>query len=347
MKCAVLGDPIAHSLSPVLHRAAYAELGLDWTYAAVRVPAGTLEEFLEGLDGSWRGLSLTMPLKRELVPLADEVSDVARRAGAANTLVLADGRRIAHNTDVPGAASAIRERYDGPVHTATILGGGATATSVGLALADLGCGQITVLARSAERAAATIGAVAAHPSAPSVRFASGSTGLTWSATWWSPRSPRRRSDPGWSPGARACPSSSTWSTIRGRLRWRSRRLAGCWSAAWTCSCTRRPCRSSFSPVRKSRSRCCVRQAGPLSLDRVRLMHLDTALACALIGLVGGWFVPAVIAVLPEPSPEPGGDRRGPADRRQDPRSPRSSTPTSRRCPASPGSVPWPRAWRRG
>ena len=139
MKCAVLGDPIAHSLSPVLHRAAYAELGLDWTYAAVRVPAGTLLPFLEGLDGTWRGLSLTMPLKRELVPLADEVSDVARRAGAANTLVLADGRRIAHNTDVPGAASAIRERYDGPVHAATILGGGATATSVGLALADLGC----------------------------------------------------------------------------------------------------------------------------------------------------------------------------------------------------------------
>ena len=93
MKCAVLGDPIAHSLSPVLHRAAYAELGLDWTYAAVRVPAGTLVAFLEGLDGTWRGLSLTMPLKRELVPLADEVSDVARRAGAANTLVLADGRR--------------------------------------------------------------------------------------------------------------------------------------------------------------------------------------------------------------------------------------------------------------
>ncbi len=164
MRCAVLGDPIAHSLSPVLHRAAYAELGLDWTYDAVRVPAGTLLPFLDGLDGTWRGLSLTMPLKRELVPLADEVSDVARRAGAANTLVLADGRRMAHNTDVPGAASAIRERYDGPVHAATILGGGATATSVGLALADLGCRNITVLARSRARAAATLSAVGAHPS---------------------------------------------------------------------------------------------------------------------------------------------------------------------------------------
>ena len=171
MRCAVVGDPIAHSLSPVLHRAAYAELGLDWTYDAVRVPAGTLGGFLEELGDSWRGLSLTMPLKRELVPLADEVSDLARLADAANTLVLADGRRLAHNTDVPGAALAIRERYDGPVHTATILGGGATATSIGLALADLGCRQFTVLARSADRAAATLEAVASHPAAPSVRYA--------------------------------------------------------------------------------------------------------------------------------------------------------------------------------
>ena len=170
MKCAVLGDPIAHSLSPVLHRAAYAELGLDWTYAAVRVPAGTLLPFLEGLDGTWRGLSLTMPLKRELVPLADEVSDVARRAGAANTLVLADGRRIAHNTDVPGAASAIRERYDGPVHAATILGGGATATSVGLALADLGCVDITVLARSVNVPRPPCRRWVRTRPAPSVRF---------------------------------------------------------------------------------------------------------------------------------------------------------------------------------
>jgi shikimate dehydrogenase len=170
-RCAVLGDPVAHSLSPVLHRAAYAELGLDWTYDAVRVPAGTLEHFLDGLDESWRGLSLTMPLKRELMPLADEVSDLARLAGAANTLVLSNGRRLAHNTDVPGAVAAIRERYDGPVAAATIRGGGGTATSVGLALADLGCREITVLARNAETAALTLAALASHPSAPAVRCA--------------------------------------------------------------------------------------------------------------------------------------------------------------------------------
>ncbi len=84
----MLGDPIAHSLSPALHRAAYAALGLDWTYDAHRVPAGGLAAFLAGLGAEWRGLSLTMPLKREAMALVDEVTDRARLAGAVNTLVL-------------------------------------------------------------------------------------------------------------------------------------------------------------------------------------------------------------------------------------------------------------------
>ena len=91
MRCAVLGDPIAHSLSPALHRAGYAAVGLDWTYDAHRVAAGGLSEFVRGLDASWRGLSLTMPLKREALELASEASPIARLAGAANTLLLVDG----------------------------------------------------------------------------------------------------------------------------------------------------------------------------------------------------------------------------------------------------------------
>ncbi len=67
MRCAVLGDPIAHSLSPALHNAGYAEVGLDWLYDAHLVGSGGLRAFLGGLDESWRGLSLTMPLKREAV----------------------------------------------------------------------------------------------------------------------------------------------------------------------------------------------------------------------------------------------------------------------------------------
>jgi shikimate dehydrogenase len=168
MRCAVLGDPIEHSLSPVLHRAGYAATGLDWSYDAVRVPAGGLADHLAGLDESWRGLSLTMPLKREAIPLANTVSARAALVGAANTLVLVDGEVHADNTDLPGAAAAIRERYDGPVTAATILGAGATAASVGLALCDLGARSVLLLARDPARAAETVEALGRHPSAPGV-----------------------------------------------------------------------------------------------------------------------------------------------------------------------------------
>ena len=167
-RCAVLGSPIGHSRSPLLHRAAYDSLGLDCSYDAVEVTEDSLRGFLDGLDESWRGLSLTMPLKRAVMPLLDEVSDVAVRAGAANTVVLAEGRRYGANTDVPGAAAALRERYDGPVDRVVVVGGGATAASLLLALADLGCGEAVVVVRSPARAAETLEAVGRHPSQPRV-----------------------------------------------------------------------------------------------------------------------------------------------------------------------------------
>lgn len=172
MRCAVVGDPVTHSLSPVLHRAGYADLGLDWTYEAHRVAAGGLAGFLAGLDASWRGLSVTMPLKREAVALGSQVTDRARLAGAANTLVLAGGGALADNTDVPGAVAAVRERTAAPVHAATILGGGATAASVGLALLELGATTVQVLVRSPERASAAVAALSAHPSGPTVSVGS-------------------------------------------------------------------------------------------------------------------------------------------------------------------------------
>ncbi len=172
MRCAVLGDPIAHSLSPVLHRAGYAATGLDWTYDAHRVVAGGLSEFVRGLDASWRGLSLTMPLKREAIDISSVVSPVAALAGAANTLLLVDGSLHADNTDVPGAVSALRARYDGPVTGVTILGGGATAASTALALCELGARSITLLVRSPARAAETLAAIDRHAARPAVRVGS-------------------------------------------------------------------------------------------------------------------------------------------------------------------------------
>ena len=113
MRCAVLGSPIGHSLSPVLHREAYAALGLaDWRYDAVEVEEAGLAGFVAGLDDSWRGLSLTMPLKRAVLPLLDEVSETARRAGAANTVLIERAgvpRLVGDNTDVPGAVAAVRK----------------------------------------------------------------------------------------------------------------------------------------------------------------------------------------------------------------------------------------------
>lgn len=180
-RCGVLGDPVAHSLSPVLHRAAYAALGLEWTYDAHRVPAGGLASFLAGLGPEWRGLSLTMPLKREALAVADEVTDRARLAGAVNTLVLDGGSRVGDNTDLPGAVAAIRERTTQPLASAVVLGGGATATSVGLALVELGVTSIELLVRDASRAQETVDALRSHPAAPEVTV--GSLGARqWSGT---------------------------------------------------------------------------------------------------------------------------------------------------------------------
>jgi shikimate dehydrogenase len=164
-RCGVLGDPIDHSLSPVLHRAAYAELGLEgWEYAARRVSSGDLPWFLGTLDGSWRGLSLTMPLKREAMPLVVSMSHRAARAGAVNTLVRTTYGWAGDNTDLPGAVNAIRERAGSAAESlrrGVILGAGATAASTGLALVELGVTEITLLARSADRATETASVLAA------------------------------------------------------------------------------------------------------------------------------------------------------------------------------------------
>jgi shikimate dehydrogenase len=168
-RCAVLGDPIAHSLSPALHRAAYAELGLDWTYDAVRVPEGGLAAFVGGLDAEWRGLSLTMPLKRETVPLLTSRDEWTRISGAANTVLLDEsGGRHGLNTDVPGAEAALARATDTRLREAVVLGGGATAASVLLALAERGLERATLVVRDAGRAAETVEVVRRHTRPPEI-----------------------------------------------------------------------------------------------------------------------------------------------------------------------------------
>jgi shikimate dehydrogenase len=153
-RAAVLGSPIAHSLSPTLHREAYRVLGLTgWRYDAFDVAEDGLAGFLDRLDDSWAGLSLTMPLKTRVLELVDTVSPLAAAVAAANTVLLDPGGRRAENTDVPGLVSALRGRGIERVDRAAVLGGGATARSAVAALAQV-ADTVTAYVRTPERAEA-------------------------------------------------------------------------------------------------------------------------------------------------------------------------------------------------
>ena len=156
-RAAVLGSPIKHSLSPVLHTAAYQALGLHgWHYDMIECDEPGLPPLIDGLGPEWAGLSLTMPLKRVALAVADEVSPLARAVGAANTLVFppggpARGRR-ADNTDATGMVAALREAGLGPVRQAVILGAGGTAQAALAAVRELGHRSPLVLVRNQRRA---------------------------------------------------------------------------------------------------------------------------------------------------------------------------------------------------
>jgi len=150
-RCAVLGSPIAHSLSPALHRAAYGYLGLNWTYDRIQVDEQGLAPFVCGLDASWRGLSLTMPLKVAVLELG-EIDQLATLTGAGNTLILEGGSRRVYNTDVAGLTGAVGHVAQAPLRRVTILGAGATANAALVAATELGGQQLTVVARTPSRA---------------------------------------------------------------------------------------------------------------------------------------------------------------------------------------------------
>ncbi len=154
-RAAVLGSPISHSLSPVLHRAAYDALGLsDWSYdrfAVGGVGEPDLASFVADLGPEWVGLSLTMPLKEAGLAVASEITETARAVGATNTLLRRDGGWLAGSTDALGLVQALREAGVNRVRSAVILGSGATARSAVLALQELHCERITFAVRSQVR----------------------------------------------------------------------------------------------------------------------------------------------------------------------------------------------------
>ena len=160
MRAAVLGSPVAHSLSPVLHTAAYAAMGLDdWSYGVHECDEEGLDPFVFGLGREWAGLSLTMPLKRRALELADRAEEPAVRVGGANTLVREADGWAAYNTDVEGIIAALAEAGVRAPRSAAVLGAGATAASALAALCGLGTASpVTVLARDTSRAATVVDA---------------------------------------------------------------------------------------------------------------------------------------------------------------------------------------------
>jgi shikimate dehydrogenase len=153
----VIGNPIAHSLSPTLHNAAFAELGLDWHSTAILVRNGDAHKVLPQMrDTPFVGLSVTMPLKTDMVALVDTCSDTARRLNAVNCLINRDGVIRGENTDGEGFLASLERGagFSPAGRRCVVLGAGGAARAVILALAEAGASEVTVINRTPWRAEA-------------------------------------------------------------------------------------------------------------------------------------------------------------------------------------------------
>jgi len=156
-RLAVIGDPVAHSASPRMFGWLAKRLGLPLTYEAERVPPGGLAACLEEMRaGRWDGLSVTLPHKQDALVLADRADPRATRVGAANCLVRgAEGRLVAHNTDVDGIAAAVsRHGVSLPEATVLLLGAGGAARAAAVAVRDAGRARLWIANRNPRRALA-------------------------------------------------------------------------------------------------------------------------------------------------------------------------------------------------
>ena len=155
MRLQVIGDPVLHSKSPVLHGAMLSALGLDAAYDARVVRRGELPDYLRwARDHGVAGFNATMPHKEDLLPLLDGIDPAARLTGAVNTVCLREGAWVGFNTDGAGALSALGEvlGFDPAGSTVTLLGAGGAAKAVALALAQAGAERVRVCNRTLKRA---------------------------------------------------------------------------------------------------------------------------------------------------------------------------------------------------
>ena len=158
-KAAILGSPVAHSLSPVLHGAAFAALGLTgWTYERIETGAAELPALVDGLGPEWVGFSVTMPGKRAALDHAGEVTPRAAAVGAANTLVRKGNGWLADCTDVDGVTGALRVAGFSSGEGAVVLGAGGTAAAAVVGLAELGVRRVSLVVREPARAGETLDA---------------------------------------------------------------------------------------------------------------------------------------------------------------------------------------------
>ncbi len=154
----VVGDPVVHSLSPLLHNTAFAHLGLDWVSVGFPVPADRAADALTGARAlGIRGLSITMPHKQAMARLVDLRTPLAERLDAVNCVALGPDATTGDNTDGPGLVAALRRRdgFEPEGQLCLVVGGGGAARAVVAALSDAGAAEVVVVNRSADRARTT------------------------------------------------------------------------------------------------------------------------------------------------------------------------------------------------
>jgi shikimate dehydrogenase len=150
---ALIGDPVAHSVSPAMHNAAFQALGLNYVYLAFHVPPAALSQGITVIRGPmFRGANITIPHKTAVLPLLDDIDPHAKRIGAVNTIVNDNGKLIGQNTDTPGFLAALRSSgFEPKGEKVAVLGSGGAARAIVFALRDAGA-TVAIVNRSPEAA---------------------------------------------------------------------------------------------------------------------------------------------------------------------------------------------------